>query len=214
MRANRDLSLSRYFNYAGVIIIFSLFTFILRPINIDTELTSTLCNEVIGEWKWDQYGTVYIFPDGTTEHIVGDVIQNTGKWLCDIDVLKVEWTKTGWSDRLKINASGTRMEGSNQKNMPIVATRIGESGFSSNCVSIVGKWEWGSYGTVNIFQDGTTQHFNGGQLRNTGKWACENGKIRVRWTNGGYTDRLMIKTGGNVLIGQNRQGMPIRAARI
>jgi hypothetical protein len=198
----------------GLIITFSIFSFILGPLITSAQITGPLCNEVIGEWKWDSYGTVFIYPDGTTEHIEGGVIRNTGKWLCDIDVLKIEWTKSGWSDRLKIKENGVKMEGSNQQNMPIVATRVGDGGFSTNCEFAIGKWQWDSYGTVNILRDGTTTHFDGGQLRNTGKWACENGRVTVKWTNGGFTDRLRIKTGGDALIGQNRQGTPIKATRI
>jgi len=198
----------------AVIVILILSTFMLAPFIASSQNTGTLCSKVVGEWKWDTYGTVFIFPDGTTEHIEGGEIRNTGKWLCEIDVLKIEWTKTGWSDRLTIKDNGEKLEGSNQQNLIIVATRFGEGGFSSNCALVIGKWQWDSYGKVDIFSDNTTQHIDGGEIRNTGKWACENGALRIRWTNGGFLDRLRIKTNGSPLIGQNREGMPTKATRM
>jgi len=86
------------------------------------------CEHIIGEWNWDQYGTVTIkkgstVGKGSTTH---KDTGNVGKWRCENDkIVVIDWTidNETVTDRLSIKDNGKRLQGRNNKKMGINATK-------------------------------------------------------------------------------------------
>ncbi len=167
------------------------------------------CEQIIGTWKWDQYGTVFIEKESTLHVETG----NKGKWYCeDGKTVVIIWTINNEivTDRLSIKDNWTRLQGENNKGVGINATKI-ESGYG-NCEQIIGTWKWDQYGTV-IIEKESTLHVETG---NIGKWYCEDGKtVVIIWkiNNEIVTDRLSIKDNWTRLQGENNKGVGINATK-
>jgi hypothetical protein len=77
------------------------------------------------------------------------------------------------------------------------------------CNSFIGSWKWFNGIIVQISSD-----YRFSTSGNSGTWRClQNGKIEMRWNNGGWVDTLFISHNGNSLSGSNQYGGSVSATR-
>lgn len=92
------------------------------------------------------------------------------------------------------------------------ATAGKEVAYAASCNSITGEWDWFTGGRVAIYPDKTIVH----SLGNVGTWNCVDppeGIFALRWSHGGYIDRLTLSEDGLVLAGTNQFGETVIATR-
>jgi TPR repeat protein len=83
----------------------------------------------------------------------------------------------------------------------------------SACDAVVGKWMWFAGGEVTINGDGTFTQKSG----NSGTWEClDSGKgaVALKWTQGGYLNRLVLADGGTKLVSTDPSQSFVKATRI
>ena len=84
------------------------------------------CGEVEGDWDWLLGGTVRFEPDNSVTWSPGGggSAAFEGTWACDLadGAVVVEW-QHGFTDRLYVNADGSRLEGTNQEGVAVGGRR-------------------------------------------------------------------------------------------
>lgn len=77
------------------------------------------------------------------------------------------------------------------------------------CNRFIGTWQWFTGRNVNISGD-----YRVSTPGNNGTWRClPNGKIEIRWKNGGWIDTLSLNPDGHSLTGRNQHGTIVSGSK-
>jgi hypothetical protein len=171
---------------------------------------------VVGSWRWDSGSVFFLHADGTaTEGYRG------GTWVClspegSPRKYQVNWENSKFVDTFSLAQNGGELAGQNQNKLKLHATRVAKDEVVKNPDPVVGRWRWGTSGSIfSLHTDGTASE--GSDRRGT--WTClsPDGVPRlyqINWQNSKFLDTLSLVKDGAELSGQNQDHLKLQATRV